>query len=160
MTYKVTLSNTTWVFKSLKELMAKATPLRSGDLLAGIAATSAEEAAAARICLSEVPLNAFLKELLIPYEEDEITRLIIDTHDAEAFAPVSHLTVGEFRDWLLSDEATTERLARLAPGLTPEMVAAVSKIMRNQDLIFLSKCDRFFQKSERCNCAGGVVRVV
>ena len=135
MTYRTTMSNATWVFKDLKALMAKATPLRSGDLLAGIAAGSAEEIAAARICLADVPLKTFLTELLIPYEQDEITRLIVDTHDRVAFAPISHLCVGEFRDWLLSDHATTDRLARLAPGLTPEMIAAVSKLMRNQDLI-------------------------
>ncbi|MGV1838401.1 ethanolamine ammonia-lyase subunit EutB [Rhizobium rhizogenes] len=135
MTYRMTASNTTWVFEDLKKLMAKATPLRSGDLLAGIAAGSAEEMAAARMCLAEVPLRTFLTELLIPYEQDEITRLIVDTHDQAAFAPISHLCVGDFRDWLLSDQATTGRLARLAPGLTPEMVAAASKLMRNQDLI-------------------------
>jgi ethanolamine ammonia-lyase large subunit len=133
--YKTTLSNTTWVFGNLKELMAKATPLRSGDLLAGIAAGSAEEIAAARICLADVPLKTFLDDLLVPYEQDEITRLIVDTHDRAAFGPIAHLCVGELRDWLLSDQATTQRLARLAPGLTPEMVAAVSKLMRNQDLI-------------------------
>ena len=135
MVYRTALGNNIWVFRDLKELMAKATPLRSGDLLAGIAAGSAEESAAARICLADVPLKSFLAELLIPYDDDEVTRLIIDTHDQVAFAPVAHLCVGEFRDWLLSDHATTERLARLAPGLIPEMVAAVSKLMRNQDLI-------------------------
>lgn len=135
MTYRVTVSSTTWVFKDLKEVMAKATPLRSGDILACIAAGSAEEMAAARICLADLPLSTFLTELLVPYEQDEITRLIVDTHDQAAFAPISHICVGDFRDWLLSDQATTDRLARLAPGLTPEMVAAVSKLMRNQDLI-------------------------
>nr|WP_246781162.1 ethanolamine ammonia-lyase subunit EutB [Rhizobium sp. BK602] len=115
--------------------MAKATPPRSGDFLAGIAAETAEEMAAARIRLADVPLKTFLSDLLIPYEQDEVTRLIVDTHDPVAFAPVSHLCVGEFRDWLLSDHATSDRLARLAPGLTPEMVAAVSKLMRNQDLL-------------------------
>ncbi|QYA05032.1 ethanolamine ammonia-lyase subunit EutB [Rhizobium sp. B21/90] len=135
MAYKTVLSNQTWAFRDLKDLMAKATPLRSGDLLAGVAAGSAEEGAAARICLADVPLKTFLAELLIPYDDDEITRLIVDTHDDAAFAPVSHMCVGDFRDWLLSDHATTERLTRLAPGLTPEMVAAVSKLMRNQDLI-------------------------
>ncbi|MCM2453331.1 ethanolamine ammonia-lyase subunit EutB [Agrobacterium vitis] len=135
MTYRTTVSSTTWVFQDLKELLAKATPTRSGDLLAGIAAGSAEEMAAARICLADVPLSAFLTELLVPYEQDEITRLIVDTHDQAAFSPISHLCVGDFRHWLLSDQATTDRLVRLAPGLTPEMVAAVSKLMRNQDLI-------------------------
>ncbi|EJJ29090.1 ethanolamine ammonia-lyase subunit EutB [Rhizobium sp. CF142] len=135
MVYKTVLSNQTWAFRNLKDLMAKATPLRSGDLLAGVAAGSAEEGAAARIRLADVPLKTFLAELLIPYDDDEITRLIVDTHDNAAFAPVAHMCVGDFRDWLLSDHATTERLTRLAPGLTPEMVAAVSKLMRNQDLI-------------------------
>ena len=107
----------------------------SGDELAGIAARTAEERARRRCALADVPLKRFLAEPLVPYEEDEVTRLICDSHDAAAFAPVAHLTVGEFRDWLLSEHATTERLAALAPGLTPEMAAAVSKIMRLQDLV-------------------------
>src|ERR1044071_4650847 len=120
---------------NLRELMAKASPARSGDELAGIAAANAEERVRAQIELADVPLKRFLAEPLIPYEQDEVTRLICDSHDAAAFAPVSHLTVGEFRDWLLSDQATEERLSALAPGLTPEMAAAVSKIMRLQDLV-------------------------
>ncbi len=125
----------------LRELLAKASPARSGDELAGIAAASAEERVRAQMKLADVPLPAFLREPIIPYEEDEVTRLICDSHDAGAFAPVAHLTVGEFRDWLLSDEATTERLCALAPGLIPEMVAAVSKIMRLQDLVSVgAKC--------------------
>ncbi len=107
--------------------MAKATPPRSGDRLAGVAADSAEQMIAARIALSDVPLTQFLQETVVPYEDDEITRLIIDTHDAAAFAAVSSLTVGAFRDWLLSDAATTEALKRLSRGVTPEMAAAVSK---------------------------------
>ena len=121
--------------------MAKATPLRSGDCLAAVAAESATERVAAQMTLADLPLSTFLKEELIPYEEDEVTRLIFDTHDVKAFAPVSSLTVGECRDWLLSDAATSETLAALAPGLTPEMVAAVAKISRNQDLIAIAaKC--------------------
>ncbi|OGA74351.1 MAG: ethanolamine ammonia-lyase [Burkholderiales bacterium GWF1_66_17] len=122
--------------------MAKATPLRSGDCLAGLAAATEQERVAARWVLADVPLQRFLDEALIPYETDEVTRLIIDGHDRAAFAPVSGLTVGGLRDWLLSDRATPEALARLAPGLTPEMVAAVSKIMRNQDLMLVArKCE-------------------
>jgi len=122
--------------------MAKATLFRSGDALAKIAASSNEERVAAQYALSEVPLQNFLNEDLIPYEKDEITRLIIDDHDKEAFEPISNFTVGELRDWLLSDYATKETLTRLAPGLTPEMIAAVSKIMRNQDLIKVArKCE-------------------
>ena len=120
---------------SLRELMAKASPARSGDELAGLAAASAEERARSQIALADVPLKRFLAEPLVPYESDEVTRLICDSHDAAAFAPVSHLTVGEFREWLLSEDATTERLAAIAPGVTPEMAAAVSKIMRVQDLV-------------------------
>ena len=120
---------------NLATLLAKATPARSGDELAGIAAQSAQERVRAQMTLADTPLKKFLAEPVIPYEEDEVTRLICDTHDAEAFTPVSHLTVGEFRDWLLSDEATSERLMALAAGLTPEMAAAVSKIMRLQDLV-------------------------
>jgi ethanolamine ammonia-lyase large subunit len=126
---------------SLRELLAKASPARSGDELAGLAAATAEERVRARMQLADVPLNAFLGEPIIPYETDEVTRLICDSHDAAAFAPVAHLTVGEFRDWLLSEQATTERLSALAAGITPEMAAAVSKLMRVQDLVIAaSKC--------------------
>ncbi|HMC58265.1 MAG TPA: ethanolamine ammonia-lyase subunit EutB, partial [Candidatus Solibacter sp.] len=126
---------------NLRELLAKASPLRSGDELAGVAAANAEQRARAQMALADVPLKAFLAEPLIPYEEDDVTRLICDSHDAAAFSPVAHLTVGEFRDWLLSEQATTARLSALAPGLTPEMAAAVSKIMRLQDLVTVgAKC--------------------
>nr|WP_276572425.1 ethanolamine ammonia-lyase subunit EutB [Rhodoferax sp. MIZ03] len=131
----------TYSFCDLKDLMAKATPARSGDLLAGVAAHSAQERAAAQMALAEVPLKTFLTQALVPYEDDEITRLIIDSHDAQAFAPVSHLTVGDFRNWLLGDEVDSAVLTALAPGITPEMAAAVCKIMRNQDLILVAqKC--------------------
>ena len=126
-------------FASLRELMAKATPRRSGDELAGLAAESAEERVAAQLCLAEVPLARFREELLIPYETDEVTRLIVDTHDAAALAPVAGLTVGGFRDWLLRYETDDKALAALAPGLMPEMVAAVSKLMGNQDLILVAQ---------------------
>jgi ethanolamine ammonia-lyase large subunit len=130
-----------YTFKHLKELMAKASPERSGDVLAGVSAHSYSERMAARMCLAQVPLKNFLNDLLIPYESDEVTRLIIDTHDTQAFEPISHLTVGEFRDWLLSDHADSAMLATVAAGITPEMAAAVSKIMRNQDLILVAqKC--------------------
>jgi ethanolamine ammonia-lyase large subunit len=139
--YKVNIANSTWHFDSLRELMAKATPLRSGDQLAGVAAENAQQRVAAQIALADVPLKQFLNELVIPYEADEVSRLIIDTHDAVAFEPVSSFTVGQFRDWLLTEAADTNTLQALAPGLTPEMVAAVSKIMRVQDLILVSqKC--------------------
>jgi len=140
-----TISGTTYEFDGLVELMAKATPLRSGDQLAGCAATSDAERAAAAWQLADVPLTTFLAELVVPYETDEVTRLIIDTHDREAFAPVSHLTVGGFRDWLLEtatlDDAAS-RYSAVAPGLTPEMVAATSKLMRNQDLILVASAAR------------------
>lgn len=129
----------TYGFKNLGELMAKATPARSGDYLAGVAAQSAEERAIAQMTLADVPLKVFLEDLLIPYEEDEITRLIVDSHDLVAFQPISHLTVGGFREWLLSDQVGSERLEQVRLGITPEMAAAVSKIMRNQDLILVSK---------------------
>jgi ethanolamine ammonia-lyase large subunit len=128
-------------FRDLKEVMAKATPARSGDYLAGVAAETYAERMAARMCLADIPLKRFLEELLLPYEQDEVTRLIVDTHDQAAFSTISHLTVGGFRDWLLSDAADSETLKRVAPGVTPEMAAAVSKLMRNQDLILVaSKC--------------------
>ena len=126
-------------FGSLRELMAKATPRRSGDELAGLAAASAEERVAAQLCLAEVPLARFLEEQLVPYETDEVTRLIVDTHDRHAFAPVAGLTVGGFREWLLRYETDEHVLRALVPGLTPEMVAAVSKLMGNQDLILVAK---------------------
>jgi len=137
--YKTTLGAKTYTFENLKSLLAKATPDRSGDHLAGIAAHSAEERIAAQLCLADLPLKTFLEEPLIPYEVDEVTRLIFDTHDKAAFAPISHLTVGDFRNWLLSDDRDSVGLTALAPGLTPEMVAAVSKIMRNQDLITVAR---------------------
>lgn len=139
--FSLTLGKTRHSFDSLAMLMAKATPHRSGDTLAGVAAASAEERVAAQILLADVPLRRFLEDLLVPYEADEVTRLIIDTHDAKAFAPVSDLTVGEFRNWLLRYETDALALTALAPGLTPEMVAAVSKIMGNQDLVLVAqKC--------------------
>ncbi|MFN4237258.1 MAG: ethanolamine ammonia-lyase subunit EutB [Vogesella sp.] len=137
--YQITIGPRRYPFADLKTLLARASPLRSGDLLAGVAAASAEERVAARYCLADVPLRDFLQHAIIPYEEDEVTRLIIDSHDATAFATVAHLTVGGFRDWLLSDAANPATLAALAPGLTPEMVAAVSKLMRNQDLILVAR---------------------
>tara|TARA_B100001109_G_scaffold255904_1_gene263118 strand:- start:44496 stop:45977 length:1482 start_codon:yes stop_codon:yes gene_type:complete len=139
--YRYTMGTNTWEFSSLKELMARATPARSGDRLAGVIARSAEERAIAQMCLADVPLKDFLNEALIPYEEDEVTRLIMDDHDAAAFAPISHLTVGDFRNWLLSDYADSDMLTQVRAGITPEMAAAVSKIMRNQDLILVAqKC--------------------
>ncbi len=135
MSYRHTVGGSVYTFPSLKTLLAKATPLRSGDVLAGLAAGSAQERVAAQMALADVPLRTFLSEAVIPYEADEVTRLILDTHDQAAFAPVAHLTVGGLRDWLLSDSADDAALARLAPGLMPEMAAAVSKIMRLQDLI-------------------------
>ncbi len=137
--YQAAWQQTSYRFADLKELMAKATPLRSGDVLAGVAATSAEENVAAKMALADVPLQRFLTEALIPYESDDVTRLILDSHDEAAFAPISHMTVGAFRDWLLSETATTEVLSGIAPGLTPEMVAATAKIMRNQDLILAAR---------------------
>ncbi len=135
MAYTSTLGGERYRFDSLKQLLAYASPLRSGDQLAGIAAESAEVRVAARMALADLPLSHFLDHPLIPYETDEVTRLIVDTHDARAFAPVASMTVGQLRDWLLSYAADTAALTALAPGLTPEMAAAVSKIMRNQDLI-------------------------
>ncbi len=139
MGYRVAIGTRSYLFSDLKELMAKATPPRTGDRLAGLAAETMEEMMAARMALADLPLRTFLHEALIPYEIDEVTRLIIDGHDAAAFAPVAALTVGAFRDWLCSEAATSEVLAKLAPGVTPEMAAAVSKLMRNQDLILVAR---------------------
>ena len=126
-------------FADLKDLLAKATPQRSGDELAGVAASSHRERIAARWALADTPLTDFLAEAVIPYETDEVTRLIMDSHDPEAFETVSAMTVGAFRDWLLCEAATGEALAGITAGLTPEMVAAVSKLMRNQDLIAVAR---------------------
>lgn len=135
MTFNHTIGSRTHSFASLRDLLAKATPLRSGDVLAGVAAASAEERVAAQFALADVPLQHFLEEQVVSYDTDEVTRLIVDTHDAAAFAPIRSHTVGELRDWLLSDAATPERIASVTPGITPEMAAAVSKLMRVQDLI-------------------------
>jgi ethanolamine ammonia-lyase large subunit len=144
--YVHTIGGRRFRFDGLKALMAKATPARSGDYLAGVAAADEEERIAAQMALADLPLVTFLSEHVIPYEEDEVTRLIIDTHDAAAFAPVRSLTVGGLRDWLLSDDADTKTLAALAPGLTPEMAAAVSKICRVQDLILIARKCRVVTK--------------
>jgi ethanolamine ammonia-lyase large subunit len=139
MTHAHTLSGTRYVFDDLRSLLARATPFRSGDALAGLAAASAAERVAAQMALADVPLATILAEPVVPYETDEVTRLIIDSHDATAFAPVASLTVGAFREFLLAAEP--EALTALRPGLTPEMVAAVSKLMRLQDLIAVAaKC--------------------
>jgi ethanolamine ammonia-lyase large subunit len=128
-------------FKDLKDVLAKASHRRSGDELAGLAAETDAQRVAARSVLADLPLATFLSDPVVPYETDEVTRLILDTHDNQAFAAISHLTAGGFRDWLLSYEATSERLAALAPGITPEMAAAACKLMRNQDLISVaSRC--------------------
>lgn len=141
MAYHFTIRNTTYSFDGLKTLMAKASPFRTGDALAGICADSYEQRVAAQIALADVPLKTFLNEALIPYEQDEVTRLIIDCHDENAFAPISSFTAGELRDWLLLDETDGVVLSAVAAGITPEMAAAVSKLMRNQDLIAVAqKC--------------------
>jgi len=134
-----TIDSHVYQFASLKELLAKATPPRSGDVLAGVAAASARERVAAQLALADVPLSLFLNEALVPYEDDEVTRLIIDSHARAAFVPISHLCVGDFRDWLLDDATDTQTLARVATGITPEMAAAVSKLMRLQDLVLVAR---------------------
>ena len=139
MLLRTTIDHRVHAFADLRQLLAAAGPLRSGDQLAGVAAESAAQRMAARLVLADLPLRTFLSEAVIPYEADDITRLIVDSHDAAAFAAVAHHTVGSLRDWLLSDLATTEALTALAPGLTPEMVAAVSKLMRNQDLVAVAR---------------------
>ena len=134
-----TIDSVTFTFRDLKDLLAKATPVRSGDELAGVAAMTSVERVAAQMTLADLPLSVFLSEAIVPYESDEVTRLIFDGHDTTAFAPIASLTVGGFRDWLLSEEATTEVLSAVSPGLTPEMVAAVSKLMRVQDLVLVAR---------------------
>jgi ethanolamine ammonia-lyase large subunit len=139
MAYRHAIGSTAYVFSDLRDLLAKASPPRSGDRLAGVAAESAEQMVAARIALADVPLKQFLAEAVIPYEADEVTRLIVDSHDPLAFAVISSFTVGSFRDWLLSAKASPDLLKAVARGVTPEMAAAVSKLMRNQDLILVAK---------------------
>ena len=136
-----TAGTTTYSFTDLKNLLAEATPLRSGDVLAGISPATDEQRVVAQMALAELPLATFLNDAVVPYEDDEVTRLIMDSHDADAFAPISHLTVGDFRNWLLSDAVDSVVLTAVAPGIMPEMAAAVSKLMRNQDLILAAqKC--------------------
>ncbi len=139
MPYRHTVRQHTYAFADLKTLLARASPPRAGDVLAGVAAATYEERVAAQYALADVPLRDFLREALVPYEQDEVTRLIVDTHDAGAFAPIGHFTVGQLRDWLLLDAADAAALHALAPGLTPEMVAAVSKLLRNQELIGVAR---------------------
>jgi ethanolamine ammonia-lyase large subunit len=137
--YVSDLAGTRHRFDDLKALLAAATPYRSGDALAGVAAESAEQRVAARYALADLPLSTFLNDLVVAYDDDEVTRLIIDGHDRQAFAPIAHLTVGGFREWLLANETDTTTLAAVAPGVTPEMAAAVCKLMRNQDLIAVAR---------------------
>jgi ethanolamine ammonia-lyase large subunit len=139
MGFRQAVGRHSWSFADLRELMAKASPPRSGDALAGVGAGSMEENVAAKLALADLPLKTLLDQPLVPYEDDEVTRLICDGHDAAAFAPVASMTVGEFREHLLRETSTSESLAALAPGVTPEMAAAVSKIMRNQDLIGVAR---------------------
>jgi len=139
MTYSHSVGRTRYVFPSLKELLAKASPPRAGDRLAGVAAETAEENVAAKLALADLPLRKIVAEPLIPYDDDEVTRLILDSHDARAFPPIAHMTVGEFRDYLLSHEVNADTLAALATAITPEIAAAVSKLMRNQDLILAAR---------------------
>jgi ethanolamine ammonia-lyase large subunit len=139
MIYRHAIAAHSYVFDDLRDLLAKASPPRSGDRLAGLAAETAEQMIAARMALADVPLKQFLEEAVVPYEDDDVTRLIVDSHDAPAFAAISSLTVGGFRDWLLSDAATSATLVQVARAITPEMAAAVSKLMRNQDLILVAK---------------------
>src|SRR3569832_2554683 len=140
--YSATIGLRRYAFPDLKTLLARATPLRSGDQWAGLAADTGEERVAAQFALADLPLTRFLEEAVVPYETDEVTRRILDTHDGTAFAAIAHLTVGGFRDWILSDAATTAALAALAPGVTPEMAAAVAKLSRLQDLIMMAaKCE-------------------
>jgi ethanolamine ammonia-lyase large subunit len=139
LTYATTLGGTGYRFDDLKAVLAAASPFRSGDQLAGISAESVEQQVAARYVLADLPMTTFLDDLVIPYEADEVSRLIIDSHDAAAFADLASLTVGGFREWLLANETDTDRLRAAAPGITPEMAAAVSKLMRNQDLIAVAR---------------------
>jgi ethanolamine ammonia-lyase large subunit len=139
--YTATIASSRYVFPDLKTLLARASPARSGDQLAGIAAASGEERVAAQYALADVPLASVLEQPVIPYESDEVTRLIVDTHDRAAFGAIAHLTVGGLRDWLLSDAATAEKLAAIARGITPEMAAAVAKISGLKDLMLMAaKC--------------------
>lgn len=139
MRYTHAIGSRTYQFDDLRMLLARASPARSGDQLAGIIAPTMQEHVAAQMALAALPLTTFLNEAIVPYEVDEVTRLIMDTHDAQAFAPIAHLTVGDFRNWLLGDQADARSLAALAPGLTPEMVAAVSKLCRLQDLVLIAR---------------------
>ena len=146
MAYRHTLGGETYSFETLKDLLAAASPVRSGDQLAGLCAETDAQRVAARYALADLPMRTFLETALVPYEEDDVTRLIVDTHDNAAFARLSHMTVGQFRDWLLSHEADTATLSAIAPGITPEMAAAVSKIMRNQDLMAVARKIRVVTK--------------
>lgn len=139
MAFTHTVGTRRHVFADLRTLLARASPARSGDALAGVAAVSEEERMAARMALADMPLSHCLTEALVPYEDDDVTRLIVDSHDANAFGEIASLTVGDFRNWLLRDDTDTAALARVAPGITPEMAAAVSKLMRNQDLIAVAR---------------------
>src|SRR6218665_850018 len=139
MAYRCNVGYTSYVFDDLKAVLAKASPSRSGDVLAGLAAESYEQRVAAQMVLADIPLKDFLGNPVISFDEDEVTRLIFESHDQLSFAHLSHFTVGELRDWLLGEQSNSQTLSRLSAALTPEMVAAVSKLMRDQDLINVSQ---------------------
>jgi ethanolamine ammonia-lyase large subunit len=144
--YAHTIAGQRYAFDNLREVLAKASPERSGDALAGVVAETQQQRMAARIVLADLPLAHFLVEHVIPYENDEVTRLIVAQHDAATFAEIGHLTVGDFRDWLLAESTDTATLTRIARAVTPEMAAAVSKVMRNQDLIAVARKCRVITK--------------
>ncbi|MBN7814241.1 ethanolamine ammonia-lyase subunit EutB [Algoriphagus pacificus] len=146
MVYQHSVGNFNFSFPDLKTVLAKASPEKSGDQMAGLAATSEQERIAAKLVLADIPLKQFLNEEIISSEIDAVSRLIQESFDAKAFRPISHLTVGGFRDWLLSYETDGEKIKEISPGLTPEMVAAVSKIMANQDLILVASKIRVITK--------------
>lgn len=139
MKLKTTLSGKTYVFQDLKQVLAKANEVKTGDMLAGIAAESAQERVAAKVVLSAVTLKDLRENPVVPYEEDEVTRIIQDDLNIPAYEKIAGMTVAQFREWILSETTTGDDIRKASRGLTSEMVAAVCKLMSNLDLIYAAQ---------------------
>ncbi len=148
MLLRTKLFGKTYEFSSIKELLAKANEEKSGDRQAGIAAETVAERMAAKHVLAEVPLEILRQHPVVPYEEDEVTRVIQDAVNETIYNEIKGWTVGEFREWILADTTTTTMIRRVSNGLTAEMVAAVTKLMSNMDLMYGASKIRF---TAHCN---------
>ncbi|HJQ13588.1 MAG TPA: ethanolamine ammonia-lyase subunit EutB, partial [Anaerolineales bacterium] len=139
MLLRTKLHGKTYEFPDIRLLMGKANEEKSGDRLAGVGAETAAERVAAKLVLAEVPLWVLHDNPAVPYEQDEITRLIMDAVDPAIYDEIKDRTVGEFREWILADTTSADMIRRVSNGLTAEMIAGVTKLMSNLDLMYAAK---------------------